>query len=153
MPSSKHLAIASSPSRIASALTVGQVAREAGVGIETVRFYEREGLLPAPPRTPSGYRQYTPATVEQLQFIQRAKELGFSLRETQELLALRSDDSATPADAHARAAAKVEEISAKIRDLETMRAQLSTLLVRCARRESDAACPILVALDRRGAAS
>lgn len=129
-------------------LTVGHVARQAGVGVETVRFYEREGLLPLPPRTPAGYRLYTVATVERLQFIQRAKELGFSLRETQELSALRAGEATSAAEARTRAAAKVDEISAKIRDLEAMRAQLSTLVVACVAREANTACPILVALDR-----
>jgi MerR family transcriptional regulator, copper efflux regulator len=64
-------------------LTIGQVAEGAGVGIETIRFYEREGLVPTPPRTRSGYRQYSVDMVERLRFIQRTKELGFSLRETQ----------------------------------------------------------------------
>ena len=120
------------------------------MGVETVRFYEREGLLPPPPRTPAGYRLYTLTTVEQLQFIQRAKELGFSLRETQELLALRAGEATSAAEARTRATTKVEEISAKIRDLEAIRAQLSKLLGACAAREADAACPILIALDRPG---
>ena len=59
------------------AMTIGQVARQAGVGVETVRFYERTGLLTVPPRRASGYRQYTPEAVTRLQFIKRAKELGF----------------------------------------------------------------------------
>ena len=71
------------------ALTIGQVARQAGVGVETVRFYERQGLLDAPPRRASGYRQYAPEMVARLQFIRRAKELGFALKEIRELLSLR----------------------------------------------------------------
>lgn len=138
------------PTASARSLTVGQVALQAGVGVETVRFYEREGLLPLPPRTPAGYRLYTTTTVERLQFIQRAKALGFSLRETQELLALRAGEATNAAEARSRATTKVEEIGAKIRDLEAMRAQLSTLLVACAAREADTACPILSALERAG---
>jgi MerR family transcriptional regulator, copper efflux regulator len=69
--------------------TIGQIARQTGVGIETIRFYERQGLVPEPPRTPAGYRQHGEDTAERLRFIQRAKELGFSRKETEELIALR----------------------------------------------------------------
>ena len=69
--------------------TIGQLARRAGVGIETVRFYEREGLIPEPPRRPSGYRDYPPETVTRIVFIRRAKDLGFSLKEINELLDFR----------------------------------------------------------------
>ena len=72
-------------------LTIGELAKRAGVGVETVRFYEREGLVAPPPRTGSGYRQYPADTVSRLRFIQRAKELGFSLREIGELISLRLD--------------------------------------------------------------
>ena len=138
------------PQHAAPSLTVGQVAQQAGVGIETVRFYERESLLPEPPRTAAGYRQYTALTVERLQFIQRAKELGFSLRQTQELLVLRRDDARSAPRVRTRAQAKVDEITVKIRDLTAMRAQLTDLIGACAERPSDAACPILVALDGQG---
>ncbi len=70
-------------------LSIGQVARRAGVGVETVRFYEREGLLEEPPRRASGYRQYSEQVVKRLHFIKRAKQLGFSLKEISELLLLR----------------------------------------------------------------
>ena len=129
-------------------LTIGQVAAGAGVGLETVRFYEREGLIPRPPRTPAGYRQYSTAAVERLRFIQRAKELGFSLRETQELLALRDGGAASAADVRVRAAEKVGDISARIRDLEAMRASLTALMSTCSGRGSVDGCPILVALTR-----
>ena len=72
-----------------TSLSIGEVAKEAGVGVETVRFYEREGLVPEPGRRPSGYRQYPPDTVRRIRFVQRAKELGFTLREIRELLSLR----------------------------------------------------------------
>ena len=73
----------------AKALTIGRVAREAGVGVETVRFYEREGLLELPSRRASGYRQYQPEAIARLQFIKQAQRLGFTLREIKELLALK----------------------------------------------------------------
>jgi MerR family transcriptional regulator, copper efflux regulator len=129
-------------------LTIGQVAGEAAVGVETVRFYEREGLIPPPPRTPSGYRQYPADTVERLRFIQRAKELGFSLRETQELLSLRVGRDRSAADVRARAAEKVEEIGRKIRDLEAMRDSLTALMSTCPGQGSTDTCPILVSLSR-----
>lgn len=70
-------------------LTIGQLAKNAGVNIETIRYYERRGLIPEPPRRESGYRQYSPEFVTRIQFIKRAQELGFSLNEIAELLALR----------------------------------------------------------------
>lgn len=129
-------------------LTIGQVAEGAGVGIETIRFYEREGLIPEPPRTPAGYRQYAADTVERLRFIQRAKALGFSLRETQELLALRVGEGTSAADVRARAAEKLGDISARIRDLEAMRESLTGLLSTCPGQGALDGCPILVALTR-----
>ncbi len=129
-------------------LTIGQVANGAGVGVETIRFYEREGLIPEPPRTPAGYRQYAADTVERLRFIQRAKELGFSLRETQELLALRLGQAGSAADVRVRAAEKVQDISAKIRDLQAMRDSLTALLSACPGQGGLDGCPILVALTR-----
>jgi MerR family transcriptional regulator, copper efflux regulator len=129
-------------------LTIGQVAEQAAVGVETVRFYERQGLIPPPPRTPSGYRQYPADTVERLRFIQRAKELGFSLRETQELLSLRVGHGTAAADVRARAAEKVESIGRKIRDLEAMRAELAALMAACTGRGGADTCPILVSLSR-----
>lgn len=70
-------------------MTIGQVAKAAGVGVETVRFYERVGLIPDPPRRPSGYREYPPDAVHRIEFIKRAKALGFTLAEIGELLSLR----------------------------------------------------------------
>ena len=88
------------------ALTIGQVARRAGVGIETVRFYERRGLTKDPPRTDAGYRQYPADVVLRLRFVKRAKELGFSLKEIAELLSLRLKPEKTCGDVKRRAKAK-----------------------------------------------
>jgi MerR family transcriptional regulator, copper efflux regulator len=134
--------------RATKRLTIGQVAGEAAVGVETVRFYEREGLIPPPPRTSSGYRQYPADTVERLCFIQRAKDLGFSLRETRELLSLRVGRGRSAADVRARAAEKVADISRKIRDLEAMRESLRALVTTCSGQGSTDTCPILVSLSR-----
>src|SRR5947208_5062987 len=99
-------------------LTIGQLAPQGGVGIETVRFYERQGLLEEPARKESGYRQYTEDVVARLRFIRRAKELGFSLKEIAELIALRLDASTTCADVRERAQTKLADIEARIHDLK-----------------------------------
>src|SRR5437867_9097723 len=104
-----------------NALTIGQLARHGGVGVETVRFYEREGLLDEPARKASGYRQYTEDVVARLRFIKRAKALGFTLKEIGELLALRLDPETSCAEIKDRAKAKIDDIQAKIRDLQRMR--------------------------------
>jgi Hg(II)-responsive transcriptional regulator len=127
-------------------LTIGRVAKCAGVSIETVRFYERQGLIPEPPRTASGYRQFPAKTVARIRFIQRAQELGFSLREIDELIALRLDGSSTKGDVKARAEAKMLDIDTKIRDLRRMREKLSELTRACSGEGETAECPILEAL-------
>ena len=129
-------------------LTIGQVARHAGVGIETVRFYERQGLLEEPARKESGYRQYTEDVVARLRFIRRAKELGFTLKEIVELLALRLDPDTSCAEVRGRAKAKIDDIDAKIRDLQRMRQALDKLVASCRGRGPISACPILDALDK-----
>ena len=86
-----------------SALKIGELARAADVGVETIRYYERRGLLTRPPRRASGYRQYPPQAVNRVRFIRRAQALGFTLREIEELLALRVDDERSCADVRALA--------------------------------------------------
>ncbi len=132
-------------------LTIGQVAKRAGTGVETVRFYERQGLIPEPPRSPSGYRQYPEETVARLRFIRRAKELGFSLREIGELISLRLDDSAGAADVKEQAEEKIRDIDEKIHDLERMRTSLSELTRVCSGSGATDACPILNALTEDAA--
>lgn len=128
-------------------LTRGELARLAGVGIETVRFYEREGLLAEPARTPAGYRQYGEDVVARLQFIQRAKELGFTLNDTKELLSLRVDPSCE--DVKARAEAKIADIEEKIKTLQRMKKSLARLTTECGGKGGGRECPILDALDGR----
>jgi Cu(I)-responsive transcriptional regulator len=128
-------------------MTISQVAERAGIGLETVRFYEKQGLIPEPPRTRSGYRQYPHDSVPRLRFIQRAKELGFSLREVQELIDLRLDPAAHSSDVKRRAAAKIREIDGKIRDLRRMRTKLAELERACDGHGSTEDCPIIHALD------
>ena len=130
------------------ALTIGQVARHAGVGIETVRFYERQGLLEEPARKQSGYRQYGEDVVARLRFIRRAKELGFSLKEIKELLALRVDPTTTCAEVRGKAAAKIADVEQKIEALQRIRKALVKLTAVCRGRGPTSECPILDALDK-----
>lgn len=128
-------------------LTIGSVAQRAGVGVETVRFYEREGLIEQPARPKHGYRSYPERVVAELRFIRRAQQLGFSLREIEELMALRLDPEANTADVRARADAKIAEIGAKVADLQRMRDALQLLTEMCEGRRPIGECPILEALD------
>lgn len=128
-------------------LTIGKVARRAGVGVETVRFYEREGLIEEPPRRESGYRQYPKETISRLRFIKRAKELGFTLKEIKELLALRIAPETTCEDIRRRAEAKIGDIEAKIRTLKRMKEALMKLTVACSGRRPVSECPILEAIE------
>jgi MerR family mercuric resistance operon transcriptional regulator len=130
-------------------LTIGQVARQAGIGVETVRFYERRGLLAQPSRRASGYRQYTEDVVARLRFIRRAKELGFTLKEIRELLALRLDPDTTCADVRQQTQLKLAEVEAKISDLQRIRQALMRLTTSCWGQGPTSACPILGALDNQ----
>lgn len=131
------------------ALTIGKVAEKAGVGVETVRFYERQGLLEEPPRKASGYRQYPEEAVSRLHFIKRAKELGFSLGEIKELFSLGVDPSSTCADIKGRAEAKLDDVQAKIRDLQRMKRALTKLVSECRGSGPTSECPILESLSGR----
>ena len=131
-------------------LTIGQVARSAGVGIETVRFYERQGLLEEPARKESGYRQYPEDVVARLRFIKRAKELGFSLKEIKELLVLRVDPDTTCAEVKSRAEAKIADVEEKIQALQRIKKALVQLTTVCRGRGPTSECPILDALDQDG---
>ena len=99
-------------------ITIGAVARRAGVGIDTIRYYEREGLLPEPQRRASGYRDYGPDVVERLRFIRRAKDLGFTLEEIRELLALSTDRERGVKTVKQRAEARLGEVEHRIRELQ-----------------------------------
>ena len=129
-------------------LTIGRVARRAGVGVETVRFYERQGLLNEPSRQQSGYREYDEDVVAQLRFIRRAKQLGFTLKEIKELLSLRRDPETPAADLKDRAEAKLADITGKLRALQNMKEALLTLTCACSGRGTVADCPLLHALDQ-----
>lgn len=129
-------------------LTTGKVANQAGIGIETVRFYEREGLIAEPPRgESSGYRHYPEDTVARLRFIRKAKDLGFSLKEIRELLSLRAKRLGSCADVRSRALDKIEDIDQKIAVLRAMRKALTGLVEECSGKGPRSECPILNALD------
>ena len=128
------------------ALTIGQVAGRAGIGIETVRFYERRGLIEDPPRTESGYRQYSEDAVSRLRFIKRAKGLGFSLKEIMELLSLRLDPETTCGDIKKRAETKIADIEEKIRSLRNMNKALTKLVATCSVNGPVRECSILETL-------
>ncbi len=133
-------------------LRIGEVAQRAGVNIQTLRYYERRGLLREPPRRPSGYRAYAPETVRVVRFIKRAQKLGFSLREVRELLGLRVSQRASCAQVRARARAKMAEIEGKIAGLQAIREALEALVASCTREGSTRECPILDAIERTSAA-
>lgn len=129
-------------------MTIGRVARQAGVGVETVRYYEREGLIPPPPRSAGGYRCYSPASVQRLAFIRQAKELGFSLAEIRELLTLDTDPQADSAAVKQLAEKRLADIDARIEALTRMREVLAPITQRCGGEQVvRARCPILNALD------
>lgn len=132
-------------------LTIGQLAHQADVNVETVRFYERRGLIEDPPRRASGYRQYPQTVVDRLRFIRRAKELGFTLDEIGELLVLRSHPAENRDRARAQARAKIADIERRIEDLTRMKQALSSLAEACQRGDDTEDCPILVALEGDGA--
>lgn len=129
-------------------LRIGTLAKRAGVNLETVRFYERRGLLPQPPRADSGYRMYPSEAVRRIQFIKRAQEIGFSLKEIEELLRLRSSPHGMSAQVRRRAEAKIEDIESKIRTLRSMKSTLQKLSNACPACGPASECPILESLDR-----
>ncbi|MEW6213579.1 MAG: MerR family DNA-binding protein [Acidobacteriota bacterium] len=128
-------------------LTIGRLAAESGVNLETIRYYERLGLLPKPPRTASGYRRYTTDAVRRVRFIKQAQMLGFSLKEIAELLSLRVDPATTCADIKQKAERKIDDIEEKIRTLRRMKEALAKVSASCIGRGPTSECPILEALD------
>lgn len=131
-------------------LSIGQIARQGGIGVETVRFYERQGLLEKPSRNESGYRQYPPEAVSRLHFIKKAKEVGFSLKEIKELLSLRLDETATCQDVRSRAEAKILDIEQKLQALTRMKQALTDLTNACSGRGRVSECPILQSFEKQG---
>lgn len=132
-------------------LKIGEVAERGGVNLQTIRYYEREGLLPTPPRLASGYRVFPESTVHRVRFIKRAQELGFSLAEINELLAIQLDPAKDCSDVQRLARAKVADIEEKMRTLEQMRRVLTSLAEACPGCGPLSECPILESIEDKGA--
>ena len=128
-------------------MKIGEVAKAAGIGIDAIRFYERQGLIEKPVRRPSGYRVYGPDVVLNLRFIKRAKELGFSLKQILELISLETDPQATAGDVQALAEKKLGDIEEKIRALQRMRRALGQVAEGCPGRGPTSECSILQSLS------
>lgn len=136
------------PKMIAS-LTIGRLARASGVGVETVRFYERVGLVSRPRRPQQGFRAYPADTVARIRFIRHAQGLGFTLREVKDLLSLRTDPNADCAVVRQRAEAKRNDVTARIERLDEIRRALDTLIAACPGKGQITACTILDAFNER----
>jgi Hg(II)-responsive transcriptional regulator len=128
-------------------MMIGQLAERAGVNIETIRYYERRGLLPEPARTDSGYRRYERDAVARLRFIKRAQGLGFTLHEVEELLALRVRHEGACGEVGQRTREKIAVVKQKIRELRTLEQSLTLLAAACDARRQIGDCPILLALE------
>ena len=129
------------------ALKIGQLAQRTAVNLQTIRYYEREGLLPEPPRLSSVYRLYTESMVRRVRFIKRAQEIGFSLAEIRELLSLRADGQRERNEVRAIAQAKIADIEDKMRTLKAMKTVLNRLTERCSGCGPASECPILESID------
>ena len=127
-------------------MRIGELAKTTGVGIDAIRFYERHGLLPQPKRQDSGYRTYAADDVRLLQFIARAKHLGFSLQEIRELLALSNARDTDVASVKAATEKKLEDVERRLAELTRVRDGLRTLIDKCPGHGSPTDCPILGAL-------
>ena len=130
--------------------TIGEVAQHAHVRTETLRYYERMGLVAPPPRNGANYRLYPQETVRRIQCIQRAQALGFSLKEIIELLALRATPETPCADIRTRAFDKITAIDEKIEALNAMKYALAKLVDACSGQGEITDCPILASLDTEG---
>ncbi len=128
-------------------MRIGEVAATAGCNIQTLRYYERRGLLRAPQRTAAGYRVYPPDTAQLIRFIKRAQDLGFTLEEIEELLKLRDARGKRRGEVRSVAKAKMRDIEGKIARLQAMHRALGGVVDACARRPAGRSCPILAALN------
>ena len=127
-------------------MKIGELSKKANVPIDTVRYYEKRGLIPVPTRTVSGYRQYQPQDIARLTFIVQAKSLGFTLDEIGQLLTLRQDGRACT-EIRNVAEAKAQDIEIKIQKLSCMRQTLLELAKQCGKTSDDDPCPILKSLE------
>lgn len=128
-----------------TSFSIGSLAAAAGVSVETIRFYQREGLLAEPERPPGGMRRYGDTEVARLRFIKSAQRLGFSLQGVAELLRL--DDGSGCAIARTRAQEKLQEVRARLADLTRMEAALTALVEKCAVSRGTVRCPLIASLE------
>lgn len=112
-------------------MTIGTLAKEAGVGVETIRFYEKKGLIPRPKRIDGGFRHYPFEEAQKIRFVKRAQELGFTLKEIKDFIEMEKFPQATCGDFKERALIKMKEVEAKIKDLERMKKTLTRLVKTC----------------------
>jgi MerR family mercuric resistance operon transcriptional regulator len=129
-----------------SHLTIGRLARAASVNVETIRYYQRIGLVNEPTKPVQGFRKYSADTIEQIKFIKRAQQLGFSLKEIAELLVLGKGHCS---DVRKRAEAKRDKINSQIKDLEALRSTLNTLIKACHSGKGKHECPIVETLSEK----
>jgi MerR family transcriptional regulator, mercuric resistance operon regulatory protein len=129
-------------------LSIGGLAQKSGVNLETIRYYERIGLMPEPDRTEGGHRSYEDSDIRRLSFIRRARELGFSLADIEALMALDEGGGAPCAEARSIAATHLENVESKIADLERFRAVLTATVSKCEDEPANG-CAVLDVLDGR----
>jgi MerR family transcriptional regulator, copper efflux regulator len=127
-------------------MTIGRLAERAGVNIDTIRYYERNGLLPAPQRRASGYREYGESDVGRLRFIRRAKELGFTLGEITELLSLSDDRRSDMRGVKRKAEERLQQVERKLEELRRVKRGLEKLIAACPGHGELRGCPIVAAL-------
>lgn len=128
-------------------MTIGRLAKSAGVNIDTIRYYERNGLLPAPMRRASGFREYGPSDVGRLRFIRRAKELGFTLAEITELLSLSEHRHSDMRGVKRKAEQRLQQVERKIAELQRVKRGLRKLIAACPGHGELHGCPIVAALS------
>ena len=133
---------------MATELKIGQLAKDVGVNIETIRYYERLNLLGPTSRLPSGYRLYNREAARRLRFIKNAQALGFTLHEVEELLDLRVSSKARCGDVQRRAETKLKHVEAKVRDLQALARSLRKLIRTCRAGRPTEHCPILQSLEK-----
>lgn len=131
------------------ALPIGALSKQTGCNIETIRYYEKAGLLPTPARSPAGYRRYGSSHLKRLTFIRRARALGFSIEEVRKLLKLADERRRPCAEVRVVAGAHLEDVQVKIADLRAMERVLRETVAKCASGRSPA-CPLIEALSREG---
>lgn len=133
--------------KVKETMSIGTLSKQTGIGIETIRFYERVGLLKPVGRKDSGYRIFDENSLKTIVFIKHAKELGFSLNEIQELLCLKADKKSKCQSVQIKAEAQLQFVEEKIRHLERIKNVLSELIQQCRQRKVDSECPLLECLD------